>query len=367
MRSIASLTGLRGVAALWVLLYHVARFAPQVGAPWVSELGLLQVGWVGVDLFFVLSGFILMWVHAAEFVQPSGPAVRRFAILRLARVYPVSLVVLGLIVLLVCADPGFVAWSRARNPDNFSLAALVRTACLATRWFGSPGGDWNQPVWSLSVELVAYAAFPGLAWMLAKRSAGTAILVAAASLGILAVFQMAAGIAGKNTIDQVSALMRMSCCFTAGAAACQARIVLADQAARFARVGALAVLGAIILALQSPTGLLWTPALFTALILALSFQTGEVDRWLSSAPVVLLGKISFPLYLAHLTPLLWMASHRAGRMGGMAATGLLAAYIAFCLTAAWVLHRWVEQPVHRWARQASEPLQPGVSALNRTA
>jgi peptidoglycan/LPS O-acetylase OafA/YrhL len=159
----------------------------------------------------------------------------------------------------------------------------------------------------------------------------------------------------------------MTCCFTAGAAICQARIVLGDQAARFARVGALAVIGATIMALQSPVGLLWTPALFTALILTLSFQTGEVDRWLSSAPVVLLGKISFPLYLVHLTPLLWMASHRAGGTSGIAATGVLVAYVGFCLAAAWILHRWVEQPVHRWARQTSRPLQPGVAALDRLA
>jgi peptidoglycan/LPS O-acetylase OafA/YrhL len=66
MRDIPSLTGLRGIAAIWVMLFHVSLLAPLIGAAWLGRIGVFPVGWVGVDLFFVLSGFILMWVHGAE-------------------------------------------------------------------------------------------------------------------------------------------------------------------------------------------------------------------------------------------------------------------------------------------------------------
>ncbi|HEY5007111.1 MAG TPA: acyltransferase, partial [Caulobacteraceae bacterium] len=196
MRDIPSLTGLRGIAAIWVMLFHISLSAPLIGAAWLSRIGVFPVGWVGVDLFFVLSGFILMWVHGAEFERPTGAVTGRFALARIVRVYPLSLAVLGLILLLALADPGFVAWYRLKDADNFSLSAFVRTAFLATRWVGADGGDWNQPVWSLSVELVGYAAFPLLAWLMVRRSLAAAIATAVIALTALSLFQIAAGTAG---------------------------------------------------------------------------------------------------------------------------------------------------------------------------
>ena len=124
MREVPSLTGLRGAAAIWVLLYHVTTFAPRFGVSWIAGAPGLGFGWMGVDLFFVLSGFILMRVYAGDFLRPSVEATARFAKARLARVYPLSLAVLGLIVLVAWWDPSFVAWGQARNPDNFSIMAF---------------------------------------------------------------------------------------------------------------------------------------------------------------------------------------------------------------------------------------------------
>src|SRR6185437_8778005 len=85
--SIDSLTGLRGVAALWVAAYH------GVGSLFALALAnLLGSGWLAVDLFFVLSGFIMCHVHLADFAVPSWSAAVRFLKLRIARVYPAHLV-----------------------------------------------------------------------------------------------------------------------------------------------------------------------------------------------------------------------------------------------------------------------------------
>lgn len=355
MRDIPSLTGLRGVAAVWVMLFHVSMAAPLLGATWVSRLPVLADGWVGVDLFFVLSGFILMWVHGGEFSRPTGVATARFAAARIVRVYPLSLAVLGLVVLLTWADPVFVAWYRTLNPDNFSAAALVRTALLATRWVAA-GGDWNQPVWSLSAEMVGYAAFPVLAWVLMARSATAAVIVAAACLGALALFQIATRTVGVDSIDQISVLTRMACGFTAGMAICRARQLTGDHAARLA--GRIAIFAAVIVVgcCLFTYGKLAAPAGFALTIFCLSFRTGGLDQILSSRPAMFLGRISFPLYLVHVTPLLWLVSHnRVAPPGPLAASGLIATYIAGCLGLASLLHHLVERPSHRWIKRWLRP------------
>jgi peptidoglycan/LPS O-acetylase OafA/YrhL len=360
MRDIPSLTGLRGVAAVWVMLFHVAMAAPLLGAPWIARIAVLPDGWVGVDLFFVLSGFILMWVHGSDFARPTVRVIGRFAAARIVRVYPLSLAVLGLIVLLAWADPAFVAWYRTLDPDNFSMAALLRTALLATRWVGAGGGDWNQPVWSLSAELVGYAAFPVLAWFIVARSAPAAIATAALCLAALALFQIATGTAGINAIDQISVLVRMGCGFTAGMAICRVRQLAPERAVRFAAAGAVLVCIAVGVCCLFKSGRLFMPAAFALMIFCLSFRTGGVDRLLASRPAMFLGRISFPLYLVHVTPLLWLVSrYRFAHLGPVAGAGLILAYVAGCLALAALLHRFVERPSHGWIRRLTPTAGPG--------
>lgn len=144
---------------MWVLLFHVQSFANGYGAPWLKSVPLLADGWVGVDLFFVLSGFILMFVHEADFGQLRGRVVVHFAALRFFRIYPLATAVLILIALLVLADAGFAVWYRkTHDPADLTAMAFLRTLLLATRWYPPFVGDWNQPVWSLSVEIIGYCA-----------------------------------------------------------------------------------------------------------------------------------------------------------------------------------------------------------------
>src|ERR1700744_4959496 len=93
-QDIPALTGLRGVAALWVVLFHMELETP---------IPIIEKGYLGVDIFFILSGFILMHVYADRKEFNYNEFVRA----RLARIYPLhmlSLVVLGII---VCLLPGF--------------------------------------------------------------------------------------------------------------------------------------------------------------------------------------------------------------------------------------------------------------------
>src|SRR3712207_3565819 len=95
---IRALTGLRLVAALWVVAHHYWLLAPD--RPWLHDLEparpLLQTGWLGVDLFFVLSGFVLTHTYVAVLGRRPGlrPAAS-FYWARLSRIWPTWLVVLA--------------------------------------------------------------------------------------------------------------------------------------------------------------------------------------------------------------------------------------------------------------------------------
>ena len=68
-RDLPALTGLRGLAALWVFVYHVFKSFAGDGAGLFDNqaIPLLREGWRGVDLFFVLSGFVIAHVHLRDF------------------------------------------------------------------------------------------------------------------------------------------------------------------------------------------------------------------------------------------------------------------------------------------------------------
>ncbi|WP_304164875.1 acyltransferase [Phenylobacterium aquaticum] len=355
-----SLTGVRGVAALWVYLYHISNAAFGLGLPGLAALPLVRFGWAGVDLFFVLSGFVLMHAHAADFTPWNSVRLERFLKLRIARVYPLSLVALGLVLLIVLADPAFAAWFRAQAPGNLSAAAFAKTALLATRWGVPVAGEWNEPVWSLSAELVGYAAFPFLAHALGRtRGFWAPLALAGLSLALLFGFQLATRTAGENYFDLHSALMRMACGLAAGAALSAA---FANAPAWMARAaGPLSLVAVALIAAGGfvPGLVVAAPLGFAILVFALAFQSGPVNAVLASGPVLALGRISFPLYLIHVMPLMalrhWAIVHEPEPVVAAAA---LAACVAISLGLAALLHIWVERPAQAWGRRWAGPAVP---------
>ncbi len=345
--AIRSLAGLRGWSAVWVLLYHAQVLAPAIHAGWPTDIPLLDRGWAAVDLFFILSGFLLMRAHEREMARPTRQALLRFACLRLARVYPLNLAVTGLITLLLAADPAFRAWFRLWDPGHLAPADFLATAALATRWFLPVAGSVNTPVWSLSVEMLGYAGFPILAWAAARRlpAAGLAAL-AAAPLALLAAAQIAGRHVGVNDISQGGSVLRMGACFCSGVLLWRLR---RHVPAAWAAPAAVAAVMAVVLASLAPAGALLLPGCFTVLILALSFDRGAVSRALCAAPSLFLGRISFPLYLCHLVPLLWLMT--APPRPGWEAAAALGSVVVLVIVLATLLHILVERPMQRLGRK----------------
>src|SRR5260370_5698247 len=155
-----ALTGLRFVAAFWVVVFHFLR-PTELGIPLPeSVLSILGSGYCGIGLFFALSGFVLSYVYT-DLDPGDAIAKRNFSTARFARIYPVH--VIGF----VLAAP-FVIGHRMAISSGFAalakcMVAAVASLTLTQAWFWPLAATWNAPAWTLSVEAFCYLLFPWIA------------------------------------------------------------------------------------------------------------------------------------------------------------------------------------------------------------
>lgn len=184
---IRPLTALRFFAAMWVVLFHYWPALGLAGAPLA-----VAKGYLGVELFFILSGFILCHVYRSE-VEGGRFAYGDFLWARLARIYPLHLATLVAMGLLagVATAAGF-----AVDANILSWAALPANLLLLQAWGFAPVAGWNHPSWSISAEWFAYLTFPIFAWaaLALRRRPGLAVVLAAAFMaGLYAAFEALTG------------------------------------------------------------------------------------------------------------------------------------------------------------------------------
>ena len=155
---------MRAVAASWVFGFHLVG---DVDALFGTDSALARAnhvvfdhGYLGVELFFLLSGFVLALNYADRFrTTLELPAWRSFLRKRLARVYPNHLVTLAWMALLISTVP---AATRATIFATSTRETLLQHLLLVTTWTGSQTLSWNEPAWSISSEWLAYLCFPGV-------------------------------------------------------------------------------------------------------------------------------------------------------------------------------------------------------------
>jgi peptidoglycan/LPS O-acetylase OafA/YrhL len=177
-----ALTGIRAFAAVLVLVLH----ANQNFRSYVSEhVAFLHRGYLGVDLFFILSGFIITHVYLDALARPRPAPVRIFLWHRLIRLFPAhATVLLGLIaIVLIGRGLGFAF----RTEDAWALADLPWHFLMLHAWGTTATAGWNAPSWSISAEWFAYLLFPLLALGLARLPRGAAPVLALLALLIFGV------------------------------------------------------------------------------------------------------------------------------------------------------------------------------------
>lgn len=191
-RQLPFLTISRGIAALWVLAHNdqLFRFVTEVD----SLTGLFTKGYLAVDYFLLLSGFILTYAHRESFTDsPKLRTLVDFVIARLARIYPLYIALLGIRVaielLKYLAGVPATQYGPAPFQDGNSLSALLANVLMIQAWGFYEELTWVPSFWTVSAEWFAYLLFPFLLWCCAryiKRSA-VALLTAVGLFAVLVV------------------------------------------------------------------------------------------------------------------------------------------------------------------------------------
>jgi peptidoglycan/LPS O-acetylase OafA/YrhL len=379
---IRQLTGIRFVAAAWVLLYHLQGPLAVIGVlslPVLPEV--LRVGRLGVDLFFALSGFILTHTYLTRL----GPAIRargtlQFWWLRLARIYPVHLVMLvvaGVAVVLQARVTGEALDRDWLNPWDF-----VKNLLLIQEWGSDPQRGWNFVAWSLSMEWLAYLLFPLLVivlfWM--HRRLPTWLLVAAWIAVMAPLVSYALSTSDAYYTDNWGSTYRILTEFTAGAITYLIVRRMFTEEGPAPRTVRIANVASYLLPLLVIAGAVflgnWGPAqpggpvidgdreplppyfhltLVPLLILwigALAVAQGGMARALATRIAILGGFVSYSLYMTHLIVFgLWRAGLRAfGIESGLLYTLSVLALVAGCFLVAYAMWRWIEEPARKWMR-----------------
>lgn len=330
----------RGVASALVVWAH---WAAPLGLP----VGFTAFAFTGVDMFFVLSGF----VFAPVLLQRPVPSLRAYALRRVLRIYPAYLAALALYVGL--------AWMAGRP-----LAYLPEHVLMAHLQSREMAFYYNPAFWSLPVEAGFYALLPLLgAWLAQGRMAGARARWLLLCLLALALRLVLLGLADDATQNLAYVLLNhapgLLVEFLLGAWVWQRaqRPLARAPAWGWGMAGALGWCTLAIFFVRLPKAVpawlggqlgLGAALCFAALLLA-SLQIpppGKAVLWIAHWG----GRLSYCLYLLHMA---WLApalawSERWGPATGAALA--LAGLLASCLA----LHCWVEEPARRWSRCRAE-------------
>ena len=351
-RKIPALTGIRGYAAIWVVLFHTIGLGKEAKLPaFQSPLPVIRSGFLGVDLFFILSGFVLMLTYGSS-VQ-SGRGLKGFGVGRLFRILPLNWSAL-LLFAAVAPFMGGVWQTREAHSLKYWLMSATLFQCLFNK-----SGVWNTPAWSLSSEWVCYFVFPAMA-ALFNRFRSTLLLAACVVLPFFILATLIIARQGSWTLNLIerTGLARCVAGMVAGVALC--RLCILAQPTEKQGNYALLIGSCMLMAAMfgSVAEFLALPA-FALIVAACYSQSAAANNIFGNAVAHWLGEISFSIYLLHWL-LFEVALKMASTWGGNSPPALTAAIVVPPLTIiplAWASWRWIEVPGQALGRRVVKRLR----------
>lgn len=340
-------TGLRAIAALLVVGFH---YSIAIGPPGAIPSAVLRNGYLGVDLFFVLSGFILHHVYRAKFDRTTFRArYGAFLRYRLARIYPVHLAILLALIAFQCVSS---AASGQPMPVEYSGGAILAALLLVQSWIDIAVP--NAVSWSVSAEWFAYLVYP--AALVAGQRLSPVVKLAALVPLLLAL----------HFLWEANPLFRIVPEFALGVFAYEAALRLHPRLRKARWLGTAAfaamllTMGAFGPALIVPIGLC-----FAVLLVGLVNPSDWLGRILCGSAFLYLGEISYSLYMVH-SPWREILRRGAHRFDFDLASGLgMVLSVGTALGLAALAYHALEMPARRLlrGRRAGTPQDMALTPL----
>jgi peptidoglycan/LPS O-acetylase OafA/YrhL len=302
---LSNLTPLRGIAAIWVVVYHFSEIVAKFVSAGTTHF--LSKGYLMVDLFFIMSGFIISHVYERSFQNNiQSIPFRRYIVARFARIYPLHLFTLLLLIFLATIGG---SWNPVQDP------AAIPTNILLLHSFGIHKiFTWNVPSWSISAEWWAYMVFPFLVIFLNQNKR-----LAIAILGLFVVLSYIAimfWLTRKNPFDStISIPHNLDTTFDYGylrglAGFVSGMILYKVYDSGIFRslfqkdVTAILVILICIICMHLGVNDGFEILMFVALVFAFALNKEKLHVICNNPVAQYLGKISYSIYLIHIFPLI---------------------------------------------------------------
>ena len=353
-----ALTGVRTLLALTIVLFHFTPAGLRWPAhPWVSLYPIIDVGYVFVGFFFLISGFVLAYNYGD---RPGPLNVADFWVARLGRLYPVYL-----LALLVSVPVLLVEW-HVRDRLSFWTGAIA-TPLLMQGLFPREATFWTTVGWTLSCEVMLYLLFPLLLRLRLPRRTRT-LLLCLLGFWLLGITPHTVYLltdpdhimrSTGHLVDRYSDgfwidMLKYSpqsylCTFLAGLTLGRMHGSLTLPERGRAAIGAAGFLGVLLVVylpfVRAPYilvhGGLLTP-LFAAVIVGLA-GNNWLARILSVRPLVAVGASTYCLYLLHFNVFMLLHKYGVPQRLGVARLDPWISYV-FIVLLALAARRWVEHP-----------------------
>ena len=317
---IKSLTGVRGIAALYVVAFHLI---PQNFGGHIDNF--LINGYLSVDFFFLLSGFIMSMVHNEFSIKGKGDYTY-FLFKRFVRIYP-------LYIFLYIATQFLVL---LYNGNKESYISLLINGFLLQSLFGY---NYIQSSWSISTELFAYLSFPLMLFVISKTKYITPVFLAVLSALIYLsvnnqILSLSLGIAGGW-----QSILRCLADYSLGIIA----FVLYKNGNVINKITSYSLTALLFILLIFRPVDIFVVLICAAIIPSLIDNTNVVSKALSTKPVHYLGQISYSLYLVHS-----LFINQLNFIFNGLGNGKLPAIFAASILTSIATYHFIEQPCRIW-------------------